>query len=78
MITNYFTRMRFCSDKGRLDFLAKGGLSSQPEGFYPGLNIREKLSINTVLFLATGQHWKAKPTTITYLPSIPAVCGVIP
>ena len=31
MITNYFTRMRFCSDKGRLDFLSQGW-PEQPAG----------------------------------------------
>ena len=35
VITNYFTRMRFCNSDGKLDLAVKGGLSSQPEGLSP-------------------------------------------
>ncbi|PCF97060.1 symmetrical bis(5'-nucleosyl)-tetraphosphatase [Vreelandella nigrificans] len=34
-IVNVLTRMRFIDDQGRLDFAAKEGLESAPEGFYP-------------------------------------------
>jgi bis(5'-nucleosyl)-tetraphosphatase (symmetrical) len=35
LIVNVFTRMRFIDAQGRLDFAAKEGLSSAPEGFLP-------------------------------------------
>ncbi len=56
MITNYFTRMRFCSDKGKLDFLAKGSLSSQPEGFLPWFEHPGKtVDTHRIIF----GHWAA-------------------
>ena len=35
LILNYFTRMRFCTQQGRLDLKAKEGLNSAPKGFAP-------------------------------------------
>lgn len=35
LITNYLTRMRFVRKDGKLDFSAKGGLDTQPEGHRP-------------------------------------------
>lgn len=34
-ITNVLTRMRFCSEDGRLDLAAKGGAGNAPPGFEP-------------------------------------------
>jgi len=35
MITNYFTRMRFCTIEGKLDLKSKEGLGSAPKGYKP-------------------------------------------
>ena len=35
VITNYLTRMRFITEKGKLDFDANEGLDSQPKGYRP-------------------------------------------
>lgn len=58
LITNYLTRMRFCTPEGKLDFSAKGTLASQPEGFAPWFEFPRKDSQDdktTVLF----GHWAA-------------------
>ena len=34
-ITNVFTRMRLCDEKGQLDLEHKGGVSDAPDGFSP-------------------------------------------
>ena len=55
VITNYLTRMRFCDKNGRLDFKAKAGLETQPEGFLPWFKQPSKEPELQVLF----GHWAA-------------------
>ena len=55
LITNYLTRMRFCDASGKLDFKAKGGLDSQPNGFLPWFRHPRKETKINVLF----GHWAA-------------------
>lgn len=55
-ITNYFTRMRFIADDGRLDFKANGGLDSQPENFAPWFTQVRPKTLNRRII--TG-HWAA-------------------
>lgn len=54
-IVNYFTRMRFCTQEGRLDLKAKEGLSSAPKGFAPWYAWPGEHLENPVLF----GHWAA-------------------
>lgn len=56
LITNYFTRMRFITPAGTLDFSANGGLDSGPEGYRPWYELnRAKPIKRTILF----GHWAA-------------------
>lgn len=58
LITNYLTRMRFCSPSGQLDFSAKGSLASQPQGFLPWFKIPRKDPTESEIRILFG-HWAA-------------------
>jgi bis(5'-nucleosyl)-tetraphosphatase (symmetrical) len=53
-IANAFTRMRFCDLRGRLEFVASGGVDTAPPGFFPWFKIpwRKTKSVK-ILF----GHW---------------------
>ncbi len=53
MITNFFTRMRYCTDQGRLDFDSKE--TSEPPGFSPWFRWGPPAGVSSVLF----GHWAA-------------------
>lgn len=55
-ITNYFTRMRFCDSKGRMEFSAKGTLASQPSGFLPWFSHEGKVFQKSRVIFG---HWAA-------------------
>jgi len=56
MITNYFTRMRFCTEEGELDLDSKGDLTDQPAGFAPWFaHPKRKTRKEKILF----GHWAA-------------------
>lgn len=56
VITNYFTRMRFCKADGTIEFKSKEGLASAPEGFLPWFNIpHRKMKGQSIIF----GHWAA-------------------
>ncbi|MFF7709853.1 symmetrical bis(5'-nucleosyl)-tetraphosphatase [Pseudomonas sp. NPDC007930] len=56
VITNYFTRMRFCTADGRLDLKAKEGLDSAPPGYAPWFaHPGRKASETGIVF----GHWAA-------------------
>ncbi|KGK42068.1 diadenosine tetraphosphatase [Nitrincola sp. A-D6] len=42
LITNYFTRMRFITPNGQLEFHGNGEADSAPEGFYPWYDVRRQ------------------------------------
>ncbi|WP_188750885.1 symmetrical bis(5'-nucleosyl)-tetraphosphatase [Marinobacterium zhoushanense] len=60
LITNYFTRMRFLTPSGKLEFSANGGLDTQPEGYFPWYELpRARTLKRTQLF----GHWAALGST---------------
>ncbi|WP_292950933.1 MULTISPECIES: symmetrical bis(5'-nucleosyl)-tetraphosphatase [unclassified Neptuniibacter] len=58
LITNYLTRMRFCTPEGKLDFSAKGTLDSQPEGHKPWFRLPRKNPKEQNTRIIFG-HWAA-------------------
>ncbi|WP_298623836.1 symmetrical bis(5'-nucleosyl)-tetraphosphatase [uncultured Legionella sp.] len=56
MITNYFTRMRFCNDKGRLEMSFKGAISKAPPHVYPWYEVPNRKEIPADIVFG---HWAA-------------------
>lgn len=68
LITNYLTRMRFCTSDGRLELATKQGATSAPPGFRPWFAHPDRVAAdNPILF----GHWAA-------LGGIAGVRNVIP
>lgn len=56
VITNYFTRMRFCDAEGRLNLSYKGTLADAPENLYPWYAVPQRKEINVEIVFG---HWAA-------------------
>jgi bis(5'-nucleosyl)-tetraphosphatase (symmetrical) len=54
VIINAFTRLRFCTPDGSMDFDAKAGLTDAPAGHVPWFEVPERRSVDTPI--AFG-HW---------------------
>lgn len=55
-ITNYFTRMRFITPEGRLEFNAKGSPDQAPDGFYPWFELTPEKPFKRIQL---SGHWAA-------------------
>lgn len=54
VITNYLTRMRFCTAKGKLELETKTGVDKAPTGYMPWFNVPERKAANTRIVFG---HW---------------------
>ena len=54
VIINAFTRMRFCSAKGEMDFISKEGVGSAPKNFYPWFDVPNRKTEKYKVFFG---HW---------------------
>ncbi len=54
VITNYFTRLRFCTKDGELDLKTKEGPGTAPPGFMPWFEVPKRKSIGHTLIIG---HW---------------------
>ncbi|RYG04565.1 MAG: symmetrical bis(5'-nucleosyl)-tetraphosphatase, partial [Chitinophagaceae bacterium] len=56
LITNYFTRMRFCTAEGELELETKDNVSAAPEGFAPWFSHAERKTRDQKIIFG---HWAA-------------------
>lgn len=56
IITNYFTRMRFCDSNGRLVLNYKGGIAQAPANLYPWYAVPHRTVLSAEILFG---HWAA-------------------
>ncbi|KTD64170.1 symmetrical bis(5'-nucleosyl)-tetraphosphatase [Legionella shakespearei] len=69
MITNYFTRMRFCNDYGALDLSYKGTIAKAPAQLHPWFEVPGRKEITADIVFG---HWAAL-MGVTANPNIHAI-----
>ena len=69
VITNYFTRMRFCTAEGKLDLKSKEGLDTAPPGYKPWFQHKERKTKGLKIIFG---HWAALEGNIN-VPGISAL-----
>ena len=57
-ITNCFTRLRFCTNKGKLSFSDKGPPGTQQEDFLPWYEVADRKTANDLIYFG---HWSTLP-----------------
>ncbi|STY27909.1 bis(5'-nucleosyl)-tetraphosphatase [Legionella wadsworthii] len=55
-ITNYFTRMRFCNERGQIDWDYKGTIAQAPTNLYPWFDVPSRKEIDADIIFG---HWAA-------------------
>ena len=56
VIVNAMTRMRFCTDGGKMEFRAKGDLEAAPPGYRAWFDVPHRQSVNATVVCG---HWSA-------------------
>lgn len=56
VITNYFTRMRFCTSDGKLDLKGKEGADTAPPGYAPWFSYKDRKTSDVKIIFG---HWAA-------------------
>ncbi|SEM77672.1 Bis(5'nucleosyl)-tetraphosphatase, ApaH [Pseudomonas sp. ok272] len=56
VITNYFTRMRFCTSEGKLDLKGKEGADTAPPGYAPWFTYKDRKTHGLKIIFG---HWAA-------------------
>ena len=62
-ITNCFSRLRFCDDRGTLLLDEKGGPGTQPQGFLPWFDVPDRANVDMKIIFghwSTLEHCEAK------------------
>ena len=54
VIVNTLTRLRFCTPKGKMDFISKEGLGTAPKGYLPWFDIADRKTLDTRVVFG---HW---------------------
>ena len=57
-ITHAFTLMKYCNEKGRLDFNTSGVIGTQPEGLVPWYRLPDRLTSNLNIIFADDANFE--------------------